>query len=152
MNPLSERFNFTTVKNCIGDKLWYRNGHLHREGGPAIEGVEGTNSWWRCGHLHREDGPAVEYANGDKEWFYNGQLHRGGGPAVERANGIKQWWEHGKLIAEAPADAFAIEDEARRENRQRDIEHIVSAVNAGTAQPIAVSHPFHLKRAAGPFR
>ena len=31
----------------------------------------GDKVWWLNGKLHREDGPAVEYSNGDKEWWLN---------------------------------------------------------------------------------
>ena len=29
-----------------GDRFWYVNGKLHRENGPAIEGVNGYRAWW----------------------------------------------------------------------------------------------------------
>ena len=34
----------------------------------------GDRLWYLNGELHREDGPAVEYADGDKWWFLNGLL------------------------------------------------------------------------------
>jgi hypothetical protein len=38
-----------------GDKMWRnKDGHLHREDGPAFEGADGTDSWYRNGHRHRE--------------------------------------------------------------------------------------------------
>jgi len=36
-------------------------------------GADGTKSWYRNGHLHRDHGPAIEHANGTKEWYRNGQ-------------------------------------------------------------------------------
>ena len=54
-----------------GNKVWYLNGKLHREDGPAIECVNGTKEWYLNGKLHREDGPAVEYSNGTKLWWLN---------------------------------------------------------------------------------
>ena len=57
-----------------GSKEWYLNGKLHREDGPAIEGVCGDKHWYLNGKLHREDGPAVEYVYGDKHWYLNGKL------------------------------------------------------------------------------
>ena len=56
-----------------GDKLWYLNGKLHREDGPAFEWSNGTKNWYLNNKLHREDGPAVEVANGDKLWYLNGE-------------------------------------------------------------------------------
>ena len=58
-----------------GDKEWYLNGKLHREGGPAVECTEGTKYWFLNGKLHREDGPAIEYSNGDKSWYLNGMCY-----------------------------------------------------------------------------
>jgi hypothetical protein len=55
-----------------GSKEWHLNGKLHREDGPAIEGVIG-NEWYVNDKLHREDGPAIEWHNGYKEWHINGQ-------------------------------------------------------------------------------
>jgi hypothetical protein len=54
-----------------GTKVWYKNGKLHREDGPAIEWAHGTKEWYLNGKLHREDGPAVEYADGWKWWYLN---------------------------------------------------------------------------------
>ena len=56
-----------------GGKLWYLNGELHREDGPAREWANGTKIWHLHGKLHREDGPAVEHADGAKEWYLDGK-------------------------------------------------------------------------------
>jgi len=53
------------------NKCWYKDGRLHREGGPAIEYYDGDKSWYLNGVLHREDGPAREWSNGDKRWYLN---------------------------------------------------------------------------------
>ena len=37
-----------------GDKLWYLNGKLHREDGPAIEHVDGRKSWYLNGVQYTE--------------------------------------------------------------------------------------------------
>jgi hypothetical protein len=82
-----------------GDKEWYFNGKLHRDGGlHAIERVNGNKLWYVNGTLHRPGGfPSVECVNGDKIWYVNGELHRDGGlPAVERGNGDKTWYVNGK--------------------------------------------------------
>jgi hypothetical protein len=84
-----------------GHKVWYRNGNLHREDGPAVEWVDGNKSWYLNGNLHREDGPAIEYANGSKVWYLNGELHREDGPAIEYANGTKAWYLNNKPYTEA---------------------------------------------------
>ena len=50
---------------------WYKDGYLHREGGPAIIYKDGTKIWYKYGKLHREDGAAVIYPNGETEWWIN---------------------------------------------------------------------------------
>ena len=60
---------YQTIINDFGDKSYYLNGNLHREGGPAIEYARGSKCWYKDGKRHREDGrPAVEHANGQR--FY----------------------------------------------------------------------------------
>ncbi len=56
-----------------GTKMWYLNGELHREDGPAIEYPDGTKHWFLNGEYHCEDGPAVESADGEKRWYLNGK-------------------------------------------------------------------------------
>jgi len=88
-NPIP---TLTTSPN--GSKLWYLNGNLHREDGPAFE-YNGTKAWYLKGLLHRKDGPAVEH-NGTKAWYLNGLLHREDGPAIEYSDGRKEWYTKGK--------------------------------------------------------
>jgi hypothetical protein len=54
-------------------EIWYVNGELHRDDGPAYIGVHGFKAWYREGRRHREDGPAKEHADGRKEWFIEGK-------------------------------------------------------------------------------
>ena len=83
-----------------GDKEWLLNGKHHREDGPAIERVDGTNWWYLNGKCHREDGPAIEHPSGSKYWFLNGKFHREDGPACEWVNGDKLWYLNGNLLTE----------------------------------------------------
>lgn len=99
-------------------KEWKRDGKLHREDGPAVEGANKSinlewKEWWIDGKRHRVDGPAVEYSDdkssvysdgktaeysmGRKEWWLNGECHREGYPAVIYTNGSEKWLRHGKL-------------------------------------------------------
>jgi hypothetical protein len=83
------------------NKVWRNKaGEYHREGGPAIEYVNGSKSWLINGKYHREGGPAIECANGDKEWWINGLRHREDGPAVEFINGDKFWFKNGGQVEE----------------------------------------------------
>jgi hypothetical protein len=52
----------------------------------------------REGHPHREDGPAYEGSDGTLEWRIGGELHRDSGPAVIHDDGTEEFWEHGHLV------------------------------------------------------
>ena len=92
------------------DKYYYSDGStssgldgsklLHRVGGPAIEGSNGTKEWYLNGECHREDGPAVVWADGNKHWYLNRKLHRVDGPAIEWTNGHKVWYLNGEKYTE----------------------------------------------------
>ena len=56
-----------------GSRVWWRDGKLHRDDGPAYEGANGTREWWRDGKLHRDDGPAWEGADGSRAWWRDGE-------------------------------------------------------------------------------
>ena len=101
--------NFTgVVEYPNGGKVWYKEGKLHREDGPAKEYPNGHKEWWFEGKRHRTDGPAVEYSDGEKHWYKEGKLHREGGPAIERVNGTKHWYKEDKLHREdGPAKEYA---------------------------------------------
>ena len=57
-----------------GNKTYFKDKAmtiLHREDGPAVEGVGGIKEWYLNGKRHREDGPAIEYFDGYKAWYLN---------------------------------------------------------------------------------
>lgn len=63
-----------------GAVIWYKEGKLHREDGPAY--IDGENQiWFINGVEHRLDGPAKKWADGSYEWYKNGKCHRLDGPA-----------------------------------------------------------------------
>ena len=72
-----------------------RRRELHREDGPAIIHLDGTQEWFQNGELNRKDGPAVEYADGTKYWYKNNKLHREDGAAIEWNDGSVQWFRNG---------------------------------------------------------
>jgi len=81
------------IVDSFGDKRYFLNDLLHREDGPAIECPNGDKSWWKNGNLHREgDLPAIEYSDGDKFYYVHGELHRENGPARKFANGVKYFY------------------------------------------------------------
>lgn len=147
MNPISKLFNRTRVTTLPGGtKEWRRNGHLHRDDGPAVEYPSGTREWWRNGVLHRDGAPAIEHANGTKFWYSHGHLHRDDGPAVEYPGGAREWWSNSILIGKIPAEAKSLEDQECQENRPRDVKGEVHPITAGIQEAIVVSRPFQLKR------
>ena len=106
-----------------GDREYWINGLLHRDGGPALEGVA-TNVWLHKGRLHRsEDKPALTISSletggglggssyvgharkhtknfpyfyeGDQGWWKMGKIHRDSGPAIIKKDGTKKWYKNG---------------------------------------------------------
>lgn len=69
---MKSKRNKIEIRYHGGDKYWFMNNELHREGGPAIERNNGVKEWWVNSRLHREDGPAIECTNDVKFWFLNG--------------------------------------------------------------------------------
>lgn len=77
-------------------EIWYNNGLMHREDGPAFivdtetnlkfnnEYVENIKTkrrnWYQHGFKHRTDGPA-EVTNFYIKWYHRGVLHNTDGPA-----------------------------------------------------------------------
>ncbi len=55
-----------------GNIMWYKNGEIHRENGPAITNKVGE-FWMQRGAYHRVDGPAVVLKCGLEEWYLEGQ-------------------------------------------------------------------------------
>ena len=69
-----ELFTGVMFDKVVKSVIYYRNGLIHREDGPAEKWEDGTNYWCVNGILHRIDGPAAEYSDGDKEWYVDGKI------------------------------------------------------------------------------
>jgi hypothetical protein len=78
-----------------GTQEWYQHGELHREDGPAIVELDGWQSWYQHNKLHRDDGPAMVMNSGEQYWYRHGEPHRDDGPAVTYADGSQDWYQHG---------------------------------------------------------
>jgi hypothetical protein len=53
----------------------------------------GNQRWYgELPQFHREDGPAIILVNGTQEWVIDGKNHRTDGPAYIRADGYQSWW------------------------------------------------------------
>lgn len=57
----------------------------------------GNTLWYKNGTLHREDGPAIVYSNGNESWWLDGKRHRLNGPAISQMH-FQEWWINGKLL------------------------------------------------------
>jgi len=54
---------------------------------------------FRDGYIHSDSGPAVEGPGDHKEYWVDGYLHRSDGPAVISSDGsFLEYWEKGKQI------------------------------------------------------
>ena len=104
-NGLLHREDGPAIEYADGSEEWYINGERHREDGPAAEWAYGGKQWYLNGVLHREDGPAFEWADGEKQWYLNGLLHREDGPAIEYADGRKQWYLNAEQLTEEEFNA-----------------------------------------------
>lgn len=81
----------------LGSKMWYRQGQLHRDGGPAVEHADGHEAWYQQGQRHRDNNlPALVHADGYKAWYQHGLRHRTDGPAVIYPSMKEEWWYQGK--------------------------------------------------------
>lgn len=59
-----------------GMRVWYRDGIIHRDDGPALTTRFGKKFWYRDGSYHRDDGPAItDDRNGAKYWYRDGKLY-----------------------------------------------------------------------------
>lgn len=64
-------------------ELHIEDGLIHKEDGPALVLIDGTEYWFKNDVLHREDGPAIVNPLGNEEfWYKNNKLHREDGPAI----------------------------------------------------------------------
>ena len=96
---------FNYIIDQIGNKSWFKGNVIHREDGPAYEGVNGLKVWYFDGLLHRDNGPAYESGK-HKAWYHHNERHRLDGPAIEFENGDCEWWFDGKRILVETQEEF----------------------------------------------
>ena len=84
-----------------GMELWYYEGRLHRDFGPAIINQSGCQEWWHLGKRHRDhDLPAIIHPDGTKYWFMFDKRHRTTGPAyISHDNKCVMWCFHDLLYS-----------------------------------------------------
>ena len=94
--------NMKFLVDSDGNKFWYNeNNQLHREGGPAVEWLNGCSMWYYNGYLHRVDGPAFELPSGSKFWYFRGSYHREDGPAIEYFDRSVKWYLNGNNMSKS---------------------------------------------------
>lgn len=83
------------IENENGDREWYKNGALHRDGDLPAKTTSEEQRWYKYGRPHRDDNkPAiVNTVTGVSEWFVGGRRHREDGPAWynEKTGECKFW-------------------------------------------------------------
>lgn len=94
---------------------WRLNGVYHRDEGPAVTWVDGSEFYFRNGRFHRDDGPAVKYSDGTEKYFRNGKCHREDGPAVKWANGKEAYYLNGVLYSKEKFDKLILRRKKRAE-------------------------------------
>jgi hypothetical protein len=81
-----------------GYDIVYRNseGEYHRLYGPAyVSEIYDVELWYKNGVLHRNGGPAVRHKD-NYMWYNEGKLHNLDGPAILDKGGPKQFWIDGR--------------------------------------------------------
>jgi hypothetical protein len=91
-------------------KLWYINGVLHRENGPAcVVTCSSTRDevWYSHGLIHRTGGPAITRTSFDckcERWYKRDKCHNLKGPSVviTRANRVRsvEYFVDGRQVTE----------------------------------------------------
>lgn len=112
LDPESDRYTSSNWGQAETE-LWFQEGRLHREDGPAVveQGVIEGEHYFRHGLYHREDGPAFvrHYLDGGDPpisiWFRQGHLHREDGPALieggpDDEDRCEAWFRDNKLHRE----------------------------------------------------
>ncbi len=65
---------YTVKTDNNGDKLWFLNGKLHREDGPAVELANGDKSWYLDGYKYTKEDWEKEVARPNKSSSLDGKL------------------------------------------------------------------------------
>jgi hypothetical protein len=71
----------------------------------------GIEIWYEEGIIHREEGPAIIWPDGYEEWLVYGLRHRIDGPAVMSSLYKEyEWWLHGRCLSTKEAWWQALSD------------------------------------------
>ena len=73
--------------------------------------------YYKDGKIHKEDGPAIEWEDGSKYWYCEGHLHRKNKPAVIQMDGLCEWWENGNFVYKKIIDQTSVKELIDNENQ-----------------------------------
>jgi hypothetical protein len=101
-----EEFNARPKKTLLsnGTIEWKVNGKLHREDGPAIERTNGDRFYYKNGRIHRDGGEPAVITDIYVMWCKDGQYHREDGPAIQYNDGDCQYFIGGKSLTKDEFD------------------------------------------------
>jgi hypothetical protein len=74
-------------------RYWRVNGKSHRDDGPAVITVEGSQTWFQHGVIRRKnngDGPSHIGVDGTQWWTNEKGFHRDDGPAIIYPDGARR--------------------------------------------------------------
>ena len=92
---LNSRYGWNWGPSAVREEWTNSEGIKHRIFGPAVTVKKHRLvEWYKEGELHRIGGPARVHGD-NKYWYVEGKLHNLEGPAVIDAAGPKQYWIDG---------------------------------------------------------
>ena len=96
-NGLLHSFNDQPAVNFNNQKIWYRDGKVHRDGDlPAWIAQDYSKEWYKNGKLHRE-GDLPAWIQGVRQgWYKNGKRHRDGDKPAVIGYRNSEFWVNGK--------------------------------------------------------
>lgn len=105
-NGLLHSYDDQPSHTMYDQKMWHKDGEVHREGGLAAVINNEFSSWYFNGRPHREgDLPAVDGPS-RKEWRVNGALHRDGDQPAIIAGDLQEWFVNGRRHREGDRPAI----------------------------------------------
>lgn len=93
----------------LNRKQWHKNGKLHRDDDKPAYIFDRYTVWYNNGIVHREGGPAIKNLSSvsnlmyEERWFIHGKMHRFDGPAYVNSSIINvksRWYIKDNLVDE----------------------------------------------------
>lgn len=104
------------IEDVSGNRTWYMAGTTtkHREDAPAVELVNGTKIYYNNGLIHRDGGPAIVKAGGEERYYFQGKLHspNSATPAIQLSCGTECYFKHGAWHRDGDLPAARLMEES----------------------------------------